>query len=71
MSLTSALLGLGIALSIPGGIGSLLAITNLFFQYDCGNAKERDRAWHLMYAAVGTLAVAAFLLGLTIPAVST
>lgn len=71
MSLTSALLGLGIALSIPGGIGSLLAIFNLLWEYDTGTPISRRRAWHLMYAATGTLCIAAFLLGLTIPAMST
>lgn len=72
MSLASALLGLGIALAIPGGVGTLLALINLMCQYDEGAGEAaRRRAWHLSAVAVGTLSVAGFLLGLATPAVST
>ena len=72
MSLASALLGLGIAMAIPGAVGTILALVNLMVQYDdYATEAARWRAWHLSAVAVGTLSVAGFLLGLAIPAVST
>jgi hypothetical protein len=69
MSITSALLGLGIVLASVGGLGSIFAFVNLLVEMDEGDAQERKRARDLMVIVTAVLAIGGFLLGLTIPAV--
>ena len=69
MSITSALLGLGIALTSVGGLGSIFAMVNLLVEFDMGDTQERKRARDLMVIVTAVLAIGGFLLGLAIPAV--
>lgn len=70
MSVASALLGLGIALTIAGGIGTFAAIIETLTVISCGEGRAtRRRACIFLAVMVGILAAGAFLLGLTIPAV--
>lgn len=69
MSIASALLGLGIALTSVGGLGSIFALINLFVEFDMGDELARRRARNLMVVTAAVFSVGGFLLGLTIPAV--
>ena len=69
MSIASALLGIGIALTSVGGLGSIFALVNLLVEFDMGDAQEWKRARDLMVIMAAALSVGGFLLGLTIPAV--
>ena len=70
MSIASALLGLGIALTIAGGIGTFAAIIETLTVISCGEGRAtRRRACIFLAVMVGILAAGAFFLGLTIPAV--
>ena len=69
MSIASALLGLGIALTCIGGIGSLFALGNILVEMDMGDAPERERARNFMAVMLAILSVGGFLIGLTVPAV--
>lgn len=69
MSITSALLGFGIALTTVGALGTILALVNVFVEIDLGTEKSRKRAIVFLTVMVALLAVGGFLLGLTIPAV--
>lgn len=69
MSITSALLGLGIALTATGGIGTFCALINALVMLEGGGRRERKAACILLAVMVGILSAGAFLLGLTIPAV--
>lgn len=69
MSIASALLGLGIALTSVCGLGSIFALINLMVEFDMGDEHSRRRARNLMVVTAAVLFVGGFLLGLTIPAV--
>ena len=69
MSIASAILGLGIALTSVGGLGSIFALINLLVEFDMGDTHERKLARDLMVIMATVLSVGGFLLGLTIPAV--
>ena len=66
MSIASALLGLGVALTVIGGLGSIAAIIETLTVISCG---EGRRARFFLTVMVSILATGGFLLGLTIPAV--
>lgn len=69
MSIESALLGLGIALTVAGGIGTILALAEVLTMIERGSAAERKRAWIVFAVTYTALTIGVFLLGLTIPAV--
>lgn len=69
MSIASALLGLGIALAIIGGVGSFIGIVAAMTMMECGSRRELRQACVFLSVMVAIFSVGVFLLGLTSPAV--